>query len=663
MKIRALIFFILILAGTTYGQSPTNSKSIRVEFNHNVEFGGFVFFLGSLGEQYENNDDLTANGVKKKDWYAYNLSLYKKYKSFKNDKDLTTAVQYLERLEGSDLIRLLIRVDDFPKAKLLVEIRDQDLLAFSINRDPAEARENASEFIEALNRFYTTVNFDEYFHGSKRYYEQAHQEITDGLPSDEFIPAMEKFYRKEFDSYTLLPSLTLPNGMAFGVSYVANGKTKIFNSFGAFAVQHIPDGAMGFADEKHLRELSTHEFGHSFSNPAVQQLPARLFDETKILYEPIREAMDNQGYNLWKSCVYEHFVRAGEVVIAKNLGLRKDAAQLEKQYIENRKFIYLRDIIQILEMYDDDRKITYQEAVNKAMEKLKVMAAKLPQPKEAKFSKNPDDIKIHTEDIHSFWKVFDETYPDLNGSAFQERYIKTGSIGLQNFLQNRIESGSNLSKTVKENLSYYQAIRASSLSIEKRTQALYNSFHSLKQLYPDAVFPDVYFVIGAKNTGGTSFNEGVIIGAEMFGEEKDGFKPRLNIEHLDGVVTHELFHFQQNYPLDQSLLAQCIREGSANFLTSLMKGIHEASNANEYGEKHKEELWKEFLTTMHKTNWTNWLYYSKDKSRPRDLGYWMGYKITKAYYDRAEDKSKAVKEILNIKDFKIFLMESGYQGE
>src|SRR6478609_9161080 len=157
MKIRALIFLILILGATAYSQSLTNSKRIQIEFNHNVEFGGFAFFLGSKGEQFENSDELTAHGVKKKDWYAYNLSLYKKYKSFKNDKDLTTAVQYLERLEGSDLIRLLIRVDGFPKAKLLNEIGDHDLLKFSMNRDPAEARENASEFIEALNRFYTTV--------------------------------------------------------------------------------------------------------------------------------------------------------------------------------------------------------------------------------------------------------------------------------------------------------------------------------------------------------------------------------------------------------------------------------------------------------------------------------------------------------------------------
>src|SRR4051812_43912248 len=101
-----LIFLTLTLAGSVNGQPLYRTKGIQVEFNHNVEFGGFVFFLGSLGEQYENNEELTSSGVKKKDWYAHDLSLYRKYKSFKENKDLITIVQFMEHLEGSDLIRL-----------------------------------------------------------------------------------------------------------------------------------------------------------------------------------------------------------------------------------------------------------------------------------------------------------------------------------------------------------------------------------------------------------------------------------------------------------------------------------------------------------------------------------------------------------------------------
>ena len=54
-----------------------------------------------------------------------------------------------------------------------------------------------------------------------------------------------------------------------------------------------------------------------------------------------------------------------------------------------------------------------------------------------------------------------------------------------------------------------------------------------------------------------------------------------------------------------------------------------------------------------------WLY-SSQAGRPNDLGYWMGYKIVKAYYDKAADKKKAIDEILHIRDFNQFLAASGY---
>lgn len=58
---------------------------------------------------------------------------------------------------------------------------------------------------------------------------------------------------------------------------------------------------------------------------------------------------------------------------------------------------------------------------------------------------------------------------------------------------------------------------------------------------------------------------------------------------------------------------------------------------------------------------SNWLYQgNRATGRPADLGYWMGYKIAKAYYDKATDKRTAVKEILRFTDSKAFLEASGY---
>ncbi len=282
---------------------------------------------------------------------------------------------------------------------------------------------------------------------------------------------------------------------------------------------------------------------------------------------------------------------------------------------------------------------------------------------QSNFPTHPDSAVIHTEDITLFWKVFDESAPDFNKDSLQKKYLEAGSDGVKGFIKMRIQSGENLSRTIRQNLSYYQQIRQSTLSIDNKKDTLYKYFSELKKIYPLAVFPDIYFVIGAKNTGGTTFNGGLIIGAEMFGKETDSFKPRLNIDGVNLVVIHELIHFQQNYAENKSLLSQCIREGAADFICELITGSHPNKWLHEYGNSHEKELWEEFEKKIDSQNWQPWLYASRDTTRPKDLGYWMGYKIVKAYYEKAVNKEQAIFDILNIKDFKGFLLASEYKGQ
>jgi hypothetical protein len=378
-KIVAALLAAILLTGSLCSQ-PFKSYvapggGINIRFYKNIEFLGFVFFLGSryMGESYENNETLTTTGFKKKDWYAYDLALYKEYKSFKRNKNLATGVRFAEAMQGSYLASFLIKLPDFPAASIPEELSPGLYLGFSDTYDTLEAKRNATLFIEALNEFYRETDFDSYFRSKDRMYEQALQEIKSKLPGSPFLPAMEKFYRQHFEQYSLLPSLTIPSGMAFSVSNKQHGKTEIINLFGPFALQQFDTGAilnMGFADEKHIRELSTHEFGHSFTNPVLDKIPAKLISETAFRFDTIKAAMNDQGYTTWKACLYEHFVRAGEVIISASLGNNKDAAKLKAEYIEKRKFIYLPLIIGELERYSKSKRISYEQAVIKILEKL-----------------------------------------------------------------------------------------------------------------------------------------------------------------------------------------------------------------------------------------------------------------------------------------------------
>ena len=83
-----------------------------------------------------------------------------------------------------------------------------------------------------------------------------------------------------------------------------------------------------------------------------------------------------------------------------------------------------------------------------------------------------------------------------------------------------------------------------------------------------------------------------------------------------------------------------------------------------YGDVHEKELWEEFKGQMHGKDISNWLYNGNaSKDRPADLGYYVGYQICEAYYEKAEDKQKAIRDILKVKNGKKFLELSGYNGE
>jgi hypothetical protein len=360
--------------------APTANRSIQVRFHKNVEFLGFVYFLGYEGRELENDEGfIKSKPVRKKDWYGYGFSLYQRYKAHQNNKHLVTAMRLVEHLWLDYLINLLLQLDEFPRATLRVHIPESHYLRFSVNKDPAEARKNTELFLEAMNRLHEEVNFEEYLKSNQSKYDNAMAQVRKKLPDDRFVPAMEAFYGQHFHEYTLMPSLTIPTSMGFGPRYTLGGNTYIFNVFGPFNVQHFSDEKkldMGFDNQQQLQELSTHEFGHSFVNHIVNQVPAELISETEKLFAPIQENMTSQGYPAWKVCLIEHFVRAGEIVIARNLGNTAAAQHLKDHYINNRKFIYLPTILAELENYNQTRTISYPQAVEKAVTQLKELASK-----------------------------------------------------------------------------------------------------------------------------------------------------------------------------------------------------------------------------------------------------------------------------------------------
>lgn len=266
------------------------------------------------------------------------------------------------------------------------------------------------------------------------------------------------------------------------------------------------------------------------------------------------------------------------------------------------------------------------------------------------FTGDPEKAKFITTDIDLFWQQFDKM--DEVKKPFNI-YLEQGSQGVRDFIPYRIESAKNLLRVVRNKTADYEAIRSGSYEVSTHIDQMKACYQNLKKLYKEAVFPPAYFVIGAFNSGGTSTSNGLIMGVEM----------QQDISKLPYIVAHELIHFNQKYnEQNNTLLTQSIKEGAADFIGELISGKHINENAMSYFDANEETLCKEFVTIMDSKKYQGWLYGSKGKKprRPNDLGYTIGYKICKAYYEQQNDSTKAIIDILNISDFQQFLKDSGY---
>lgn len=284
---------------------------------------------------------------------------------------------------------------------------------------------------------------------------------------------------------------------------------------------------------------------------------------------------------------------------------------------------------------------------------------------------NPDAAKIVMSDIEHFWKAYEKAKPENDLIVYRDEYLKKGSVGLNEFQRIRIGSSCGLVDVINAHPKYYASLRQSSAKVETYKPQMTAAFRKLKEIYPEAVFPDVYFVIGRMSSAGTLTDKGLLIGVDMFGKTDEKSLEEMNdwrkavvakIERIPVIVAHELIHYQQkNSPGNQTLLARSIGEGAADFVGELIAGGNINPHLHEYGNPLEKQLWLEFKKEMNGTDVSNWLYQGeKAKDKPADLGYYMGYKIAESYYKNSADKKQAVKEILEIKDFQKFLADSKY---
>lgn len=290
-------------------------------------------------------------------------------------------------------------------------------------------------------------------------------------------------------------------------------------------------------------------------------------------------------------------------------------------------------------------------------------------------SSDPDDAKIITEDLDRFWVAWDAAATRQDKSAriraFEELYLEAATPGLENFIESRIDDAATLVATIDAHPNYYASLRNITPNARAAAEPVRAAFNKLEAMYPDAIFPDVYIVMGRLNSGGTTGKAGLLIGFEMHGLQQDTPTEELNdwlksvvqpVSAVPHIIAHELVHYQQEWLSSQpSLLVQVFREGSADFVAKLISGRHINHHVHDWALPREAEIWTHFSARMHDTDNAGYLYGGeRPEGWPQDVGYFIGYRIAQAYYEQAEDKRQALADILENPDVEALLEKSGY---
>lgn len=286
---------------------------------------------------------------------------------------------------------------------------------------------------------------------------------------------------------------------------------------------------------------------------------------------------------------------------------------------------------------------------------------------------DPRQARLVTSDIDRFWRAYDLAAQDTAHAEaiYQREYFGKGSVGLQDYFQSKIKSAKLFVANQRAKPEFYRAIRPVTLRIAAMTPQIRAGFVKLKEIYPAARYPNVYFVIGRWNSGGTASDNGMLIGADQqagtpttpLGElslwERNGLG---QLAGLPGLVAHEQIHYIQKPSNDPSLLHGAILEGMADFMAELTTGQNPNARLQAYGRTHENEIWADFAKEMKGENWRNWIANATQETaeKPADLGYFVGYQLCRSYYEEMADKKQAVRDILNISDYPAFLAKSRY---
>ncbi len=293
--------------------------------------------------------------------------------------------------------------------------------------------------------------------------------------------------------------------------------------------------------------------------------------------------------------------------------------------------------------------------------------------------------RIVTSDIDNFWKAYDKIVSTTDSAQqykfLDEMYFDLGTPGLEAIRWARRYTPEDYIQAINRYPSYWESIREKTLKSKELASQIEEGVGQLRKIYPDLKPGKVYFEIGVFRTPGTTLDSLVLIGAEMaLGDDQvdtSELPESLNYvrNYLQGnpvkdivfLNVHEFIHTQQK-DHEYILIYRSIYEGIAEWVAEKATGATSQSAAISYGKANDSKVRQKFEKEMYGggASINNWLYNgTNNEFGTRDLGYYIGYAVCEAYFEKAEDKDQAIIDLIDLDysdelSFNAFIDESAY---
>jgi hypothetical protein len=280
----------------------------------------------------------------------------------------------------------------------------------------------------------------------------------------------------------------------------------------------------------------------------------------------------------------------------------------------------------------------------------------------------PAGPQIVTSDVGRFYRVYEAHGGQPSAEVLDRDYLAPGTSELHRLMGLRRVSGATIAKAMAAHPETYRNARRCLAVLPNVKRRLTADFTKLARAYPEAKFPPVTIVVGRIRPAGYGDSSGVIIGLETLCEAT--FMNPDPEDRFVHAIMHEYGHVQQEGPVSTvdvgkpgaTVLTMSLMEGAADFFAELFSGDVGNVAQRNFVKGREGEVERAFVRDEDKTELSDWMYNSQGTAeQPGDVGYWVGYRIVKAYYDHAADKHQALRDILRMTDAKAFVAKSGWR--